>query len=129
MLLLILFKRTVKIMSIPSALPFTGCRRVSTDSLPIPCTTRTFALRMEDDSMRGRGIIKGDILVLEHGLERRPGDVVAALVEGESVVRTYTFRLGRPMLEASHPSLGRLVPADGLVIQGVMTSLIRHRKG
>ena len=36
-----------------------------------------------------RGIHKGDIVVLEHGIEPRADDVVAALVDNESVVRTY----------------------------------------
>lgn len=108
---------------------FCGCQRVATDALAIRCTTRTFALRICDDSMRGRFIVQGDIVVLEHGIEPRRGDVVAALVDGESLVRTYTVRRGRAMLEAAHMALPALIPADELVIQGVMVSIIRHRKG
>ena len=32
------------------------------------------------------------------------------------------------MLEAAHSAIARLLPADEMVIQGVMVSLIRHRK-
>ena len=51
-----------------------------------------FALQVLDDSMGGRQIVAGDVLIFEHGLEPRSGDVVAAFVDGESVVRSYVVR-------------------------------------
>jgi SOS-response transcriptional repressor LexA len=116
-------------MNMQPAPTFHGCRPVATESLAIRCGARTFALRMADESMRGRCILPEDIVVLEHGIAPRPGDVVAALVDNESVVRTYVVQRGRPLLAAAHPGLATLLPAEELVIQGVMVCLIRHRKG
>lgn len=108
---------------------FSPARRVPNETLAIRCTSRTFALRMGDESMRGCNIHENDIVVLEQGLEPRHGDVVAALVDNESLVRSYAIRQSRPVLEAAHTALTGAVPADGLVIQGVMVALIRHRPG
>jgi len=88
-------------------------------------TVRTFALRVEDESMVGRHILPGDVVVLENGRSPRPGEVVAALVDNESVLREYRVENGQSFLRAAHPALGRLIPARELVIQGVMVRLVR----
>ena len=104
------------------------CRRVPIESLAIKCTVRTFALCMRDESMRGRSIHEHDIVVLEHGIEPKHCDVVAALIDNESVVRTYVVERGRSMLQAAHRELSTRIPANELVIQGVVVTLLRHRK-
>lgn len=84
-----------------------------------------FALQIQDDSMSGRHIVAGDVLIFEHGLEPRAGEVVAAFVDGENVVRSYVIQGGRPFLKASHPEQPDLVPAQELVIQGTLVRLTR----
>ena len=37
--------------------------------------------------MVGRHIVDGDVALLEYGREARPGDVVAALIDGESTLK------------------------------------------
>ncbi len=105
-----------------------GCITVDVDSLGIRPSSRTFALQVRGDSMIGRHIVEGDHVVLEHGRTPRPGDVVAALIDNESTLKTYVVEKGKPFLRAENPRYPKLVPAEELVIQGVMVALIRKAK-
>lgn len=106
-----------------------GCVSVDISSIGIRPTARTFALRVQGDSMIGRHILSGDIVVLEHGQSPRPGDVVAALIDNESTLKTYLLQRGKPFLRAENPRYPDLIPAQELVIQGVMKALIRKIPG
>jgi repressor LexA len=105
-----------------------GCISIDIESLGIKPTPRTFALEVRGDSMIGKHIVEGDLVVLEHGLTPQPGDVVAALIDNESTLKTFIIEKGKPCLRAENPRYPKLVPADELVIQGVMVALIRKRK-
>ena len=104
-----------------------GCVSVDVESVGIRPTSRTFALRISGDSMIGKHILDGDVVVIEHGKEPRTGDVVAALIDGQSTLKTFVMQRGRPFLRAENPKYPDLVPAAELVIQGVMVALIRKR--
>jgi repressor LexA len=105
-----------------------GCVTIDIGTLGIKPTTRTFALEVRGDSMIGRHILDGDVVVVEHGQTPRNGDVVAALIDGESTLKTYMTDKGKAYLRAENPRYPKLVPAGELVIQGVMVALIRKRK-
>jgi len=107
-----------------------GCVSIDIESIGIKPTPRTFALEVRGDSMIGRHIIDGDIVVLEHGLIPRNGDVVAALIDNESTLKTFVVeknKPNKPYLRAENPRYPKLIPADELVIQGVLVALIRKR--
>jgi repressor LexA len=104
-----------------------GCVSIDVETLGIRPTSRTFALKVKGDSMTGRHIIEGEIVVLEHGMPPKNGDVVAALIDNESTLKTFILNRGRPCLRAENPRYPDLLPADELVIQGVMVTLIRQR--
>lgn len=106
-----------------------GCVAVDLDALGIRPTPRTFALEVRGDSMIGRHIVEGDLVVLEHGKTPRPGDVVAALIDNESTLKTFVQERGRtPYLKAENPQYPQLHPVSELVVQGVMVGLIRKVK-
>jgi repressor LexA len=106
-----------------------GCVSIDIGTLGIKPTPRTFALEVRGDSMIGRHILDGDVVVVEHGQTPRHGDVVAALIDGESTLKTYMAEKGKsPHLRAENPRYPKLIPAGELVIQGVMVALIRRRK-
>jgi len=88
----------------------------------------TFALRVRGDSMIGAHIIDGDIVILEDSKEPHNGDIVAALLDGETTLKRYVVEHGRPYLKAENPRYPDLVPARELKIQGVMVSLIRKQE-
>jgi len=103
-----------------------GCVSMDLGTLGIKSTPRTFALEVRGDSMIGRHICDGDIVVFEHGRTPRSGDVVAALIDNESTLKTFVQERGKPPhLKAENPKYPKLHPAAELVIQGVMIALLR----
>jgi repressor LexA len=119
---------------IPAGLPQTrdqdaeGCVSVDVESIAFKPTRNTFALRVVGDSMIGRCILDGDIVVLEHGPEPRNGQIVAALIDGESTLKTFVVKNGKLWLRAENPKYPNLIPAQELMIQGVFKALIRKVK-
>lgn len=103
-----------------------GCITVDIDSLGVKPTARTFALQVSGDSMIGRHICDGDVVICEHGIEPRAHDVVAALIDNESTLKTFVKDGRRPFLKAENPRYKKLIPASELVIQGVVVSVIRR---
>ena len=74
--------------------------------------------------MSGAHIVDGDLVVLE----LRPphdGAIVAALIDGEATLKRYLVRNNRPFLKAENPRYPELVPAQELVIQGVLRAVVR----
>ena len=102
-----------------------GCVSVDINSIGYKPTKNSFALRVSGDSMIGRHIMNGDFVVLEHGADPRNGEIVAALIDGESTLKTYLVKNGKPYLRAENPKYPNLIPAQELVIQGVFKALIR----
>ena len=88
---------------------------------------RTFALRVRGDSMIEAHILDGDIVILEDRKDVQNGDIVAALIDGETTLKRYVMEHGRPYLKAENPLYPNLVPARELRIQGVMVSLVRKQ--
>ncbi len=119
--------------TIPAGLPdderqqADGCISVDVDTLRLPKGARVFALKVRGDSMIGAGILPGDVVVMEFR-EARNGEVVAALLDGETTLKRYVVQRGRPFLKAENPRFKDLIPAHELVIQGVQVGLLRILK-
>lgn len=105
-----------------------GCVLIDVDTLGIKPTARTFGLKVHGDSMLGKNIVDGDIAIIEHGVQPRPGDVVAALIDGQVTLKTFLLQRGKPYLRAENPRYPNLIPREELQIQGVMVALVRRRK-
>ncbi len=88
---------------------------------------RTFALRVRGDSMIDAHILDGDIVILEDRKDVQNGDIVAALIDGETTLKRYVTEHGRPYLKAENPLYPNLDPARELRIQGVLVSLVRKQ--
>lgn len=101
-----------------------GMLTVDAESIGIKKGQRTFALKVRGESMIGAGINDGDLAVLEIK-EPKHGDIVAALIDGETTLKRYVFSHGRPYLKAENPDFPNLRPARELVVQGVLVALIR----
>ena len=93
--------------------------------LPGPAQRRCFALRVVGDSMIGRHILAGDIALIEPGVEPRSGQIVAALIDRQSTLKTLLLRRGKAYLQAENPKYPELIPSEELSIQGVFRALIR----
>jgi len=121
--------------SIPAGVPQAreqdaeGCVSVDIESIGFKSTKplrNAFALWVSGDSMIGKNICDGDIVILEFGHEPRSGQVVAAYIDGASTLKTFLLKGGKPYLRAENPKYPDLIPAQELTIQGVFKALIRR---
>jgi len=104
--------------------------RVAIDavSLGVRPGISSFAVRVRGDSMIDAHIVDGDTAILE-AREPRNGDIVAALIDGETTLKRYLVRDGTPFLRAENSRYPDLIPARELVAQGVLIGLLRGREG
>lgn len=101
------------------------CISVDVNTLGIPRTAKSFALKVRGNSMIEAHICHGDFVILEIR-EPREKDIVAALIDGETTLKRYLISNGLPFLKAENPDFPDLIPARELAIQGVMIAMIRH---
>ena len=95
-------------------------------SLGLKPSAQAFALQVKGDSMIGRHILDGDYVIVERGQTPHPGDVVAALIDNESTLKTFVVEKGKPCLRAENPRFPDLTPVTELIVQGVMVGLVRR---
>lgn len=102
-------------------------RNVAVDlqGLGIRSGAKVFALEVRGDSMIGRHIVDGDIAIIDCARTPAAGDVVAALIDRESTLKTLCFENGRSYLRAENILYPNLHPDQELLIQGVMVALVR----
>ena len=84
-----------------------------------------FAVKVRGDSMIGAQIADGDTVLLQKRAPKN-GEIVAALIDGESTLKRYLLNHGEPFLKAENPLYPDLLPAAELVVQGVMIGLLRR---
>ncbi len=101
-----------------------SCLSIDIQSLGVSRKAETFALRVRGESMIDAHICDGDTVVLEKR-EPRNNDIVAALIDGETTLKRYIANKGKPYLQAENSAFPDLIPADELVIQGVLVALLR----
>ena len=94
----------------------------------IPDRSKAFALRVAGDSMIGRHLFDGDIVLLDSGTEACEGDIVAALIDNETTLKTLVRSAGAVWLRAENPEYPDLIPTLDLQIQGVARAVIRFLK-
>jgi repressor LexA len=105
-----------------------GCVSIDIETLGVKPSSLAFALEVRGDSMIGKHIFEGDVVIVEPRVQPKNGDVVAALIDGESTLKTLMARNGKPFLRAENPKYPNLVPAGELVVQGVAVTVIRKLK-
>jgi len=87
--------------------------------------SKMFALKVRGDSMIGAQINDGDLVILEQRMPKN-GDIVAALIDGETTLKRYVSTQGRPFLRAENPRYPDIHPVSELTVQGVMVALVRR---
>ena len=102
-----------------------GCISIDVGTLGVRSRGKTFALKVRGDSMIGKNIQDGDYVIVDGGRTPAPGDVVAALIDNESTLKTLVHKRGKPCLRAENRKYPDLIPASDLAIQGVMVALVR----
>lgn len=90
-------------------------------------TRRAFALKVRGDSMIDAGIQDGDMVIVDP-INPKQGDIVAALIDGETTLKRLIKNNGGLHLKAENKNYPNLVPVTELIIQGVAKSLLRPIK-
>lgn len=86
----------------------------------------SFLLKVRGDSMKDAGILDGDLVLVEPNPAPRAGQIVAALIDGESTLKRLVRVRGAWFLKAENPAYPELHPRADLVIQGVVRTVIRR---
>lgn len=87
---------------------------------------KIFGLRIFGESMRDVGILDGDIVIVKQVTNAGIGDIVVAMVNNETTVKTLYLKDGKVELRPANPSFKTQVyPADKVYIQGVVVGLQR----
>lgn len=120
--------------SIPAGLPDLRTQEdretVSVDpiflQLPVARRAHLWALRISGDSMVDAHICDGDIGIFDRR-EARPGDIIAALVDGTTTTlkRLVSVR-GKAVLRAANKRFSDIVPSESLECQGVLVGVLRR---
>jgi repressor LexA len=84
-----------------------------------------FLLRVAGDSMIGAAIADGDWVVVRQQLEAENGDIVAAMIDGETTVKTFKRSGGHIWLMPHNPAYTP-IPADEACILGRLVAVLRR---
>ncbi|MCC7175229.1 MAG: repressor LexA [Bryobacterales bacterium] len=102
-----------------------GCVSLDENSLGFHPREGCFALKVRGDSMKDAGILDGDLVVVEPTPTPQAGQIVVALIDGESTLKRLVRVKGRWYLKAENPAYPALHPRSDLVIQGAVRTVIR----
>jgi repressor LexA len=101
--------------------------RVDPKAFGLRSTRGLFALHVRGDSMTGASITDGDVALLRQ-VEPQPGQIVAALIDGQTTLKRLVRDGRRMMLRAENPRYRDLIPTENLTIQGVLVGVVGRGK-
>src|SRR5512140_2128755 len=92
-----------------------------------PARDDLFALRVQGQSMKDRGIHHGDLVVVRRQVHARDGDAVVALLGDDATVKTYRRREETVELVPENPEFQTRVvgPDEDFRLLGVVVGLVR----
>lgn len=85
-----------------------------------------FALKVTGESMTGRNIHDGDWVIADADISSREGDIVVALIDGDSTLKTLAKKNNSYYLKSENPKHPNWIPKEEIIIQGVVKALIRQ---
>jgi SOS regulatory protein LexA len=98
---------------------------MSLDEYLIANKEATFMLRVKGDSMIDAGIMEGDLVLVERGLQPKVGQIVIAQVDGEYTMKFYRKRGDQIYLMPANKKYKPIVPKETLRIEAIVTAVIR----
>jgi len=89
---------------------------------------KVYALRVGGDSMRDLGIFDSDIVIIKQADEYKPGDIIVAMVEDETTVKSYyPLKGGRVELRPANAEFSpQVYPSSQVKVLGVVIALQRE---
>jgi repressor LexA len=86
-----------------------------------------FGLRVRGESMTGAGILPGDIVVVRRQPAADSGDIVVALIGGETTVKRLRIRRNRVELHPENPAFEAIIPdPSDLTLLGKVIEVRRY---
>jgi repressor LexA len=85
-----------------------------------------FILRVTGNSMIDAGIFEGDFVLVNSKKEPKDGDIVVALIDNSNTLKRLMMSKGKTYLKAENAEYEDIHPLEELLVQGVVTSLIRQ---
>ena len=110
----------------PALIPEHRAGFITTDRRFLP-SAECFFLKVQGESMIGRGILDGDFVIVNPTGIPEEGDIVAARIGEEATVKTLRRRDGTTVLEPANPAEREIVIAPGtdFGILGVVSGVFR----
>src|SRR5690606_9937567 len=87
---------------------------------------RTVLCRVRGESMRDAGLLDGDLVVVQRNTPTSVGDIVVAVVDGETTVKYLRKAKGHYYLQAANPDYADIRPEGSLDILGVVVASCRR---
>lgn len=84
-----------------------------------------FLLEVTGESMIDAGIFEGDLVVVDSEKKAKSGDVVVALIDGANTLKRFIKEANNTYLKAENKKYNDIYPVSELLVQGVVTALIR----
>lgn len=109
----------------PSAAEEELCDTLSLDEWLVPHRERTFLLKVTGDSMEGAGIVEGDMVLAERGVQPRSGDIVIAEIDHEWTMKYFVRDGAKVVLRPGNEKYPVLVPRNELKIAAIVRGVIR----
>jgi len=113
--------------SIAAGVPITADQQVE-ETFPLPESLvgkgELFMLKVKGESMINAAICDGDYVVIRQQKDANNGDIVAAMIEGEATVKTFSRKSGHIWLL---PANDDFAPIDGdqCEVLGIVTAVLR----
>ena len=110
----------------PSVLPEHRVGYISMDRRFVP-SPEAYFLKVQGDSMIGRGINDGDFVMVTPTVQAKDGEIIAARIGDEATVKTLTHRGDTIVLEPANPKEREIVVGanDDFAVLGVISGVFR----
>ncbi|MBM0205266.1 translesion error-prone DNA polymerase V autoproteolytic subunit [Micromonospora sp. STR1s_5] len=105
-------------------------RGIDLNDLLISNRPATFLVKVDGDSMVGKGLFDGDLAVVDRSLDPRDGDVVVVDVDGERSFKVWSTVAGRPKLSFAnlrYPAFETNMAAE-IEVWGVVCGSVNPRR-
>lgn len=105
-----------------------GLEMVGVEDYLIRHPDRTVFCRVRGDSMKGAGMLDGDMVVVERNRPTKAGDIVVALVDNEMTVKyLYPVKSGNGwVLKPANPDYPDIMAQQSLEVLGVVVGVFRR---
>ena len=98
---------------------------MSLDDFLIRNKEATYILTVKGDSMKDAGILEGDMVLVEKGINAKDRDIVIAQIDGDWTIKYYKKKGEEVWLEPANDKFKNIYPEDSLTIGAVVKAVIR----